>query len=208
MPEIPYPSLKKYILDLPKTSFDPVFLIFGEEFLYQQAVREIVNAIIPDPAAQRHNYDVVHQKEQGDMVDIIDRMNTYSFFSGKKIIELRDATLFVSRQNQDNLVKKIRQTFDSQEPEKAAPLFLNLLSRLQLDLSDLTDATISDKFTTDDDPSTDVEWVKKLAAFCRDNHLPVPAAGDDAERLKTAIEHGFPKNNFLIISTDTVDKRK
>ena len=208
MPEIPYPSFKKYIQDLPKTPPAPVFLIFGEEFLYQAAVKEIVNALIPDPAGQRHNYEVVHQKEQGDMVDIIDRMNTYSFFSDKKIIELRDATLFVSKQNQDNLVQKIRQNIGSNAPEKAAPLFLSLLSRLQLDLSDLTDTTINDKFTTDDDPSTDVEWVKKLAAFCRENHQAVPAAGDDAERLKNAIERGFPQNNFLIISTDTIDKRK
>ena len=208
MPEIPYPSLKKYIQDLPKTPPAPVFLIFGEEFLYQEAVRAIVNAIIPDPAAQRHNYDVVHQKEQGDMVDIIDRMNTYSFFSDKKIIELRDATLFVSKQNQDNLVKKIRQALDDSGPEKAAPMFLSLLSRLNLDLSDLTDATISDKFTTEEDSSADVEWVKKLAVFCRENNETVPAAGDDAERLKIAIEHGFPQSNFLIISTDTVDKRK
>jgi len=208
MPEIPYQSLKQYIKDLSKTSFAPVYLIFGEEFLYQQAVREIVNAIIPDSAVQRHNYDVVHQKEQGDMVDIIDRMNTYSFFSEKKVIELRDATLFVSKHNQDNQVKKIRQNLDNNEPEKAAPLFLSLLSRLQLELSDLTDTTINDKLTTEDESSSDVEWVRRMAAFCQENHLSVPVAGDDAERLKSAIERGFPQNNFLIISTDTVDKRK
>jgi len=208
MSEIPYSDINKYIQDLSKTPPAPVFLVFGEEFLYQEAVRLIVSTIIPDPARQRHNYDVVHQKEQGDMVDIIDRMNTYSFFSDRKIIELRDATLFVSKQNQDNLVKKIRQTLDDSGPEKAAPIFLNLLSRLNLDLPDLTDAVISDKFTTEEDVSADVEWVKKLAGFCREYNQMVPAAGDGAERLKTAIEHGFPKSSFLIISTDTVDKRK
>jgi DNA polymerase-3 subunit delta len=208
MPEIPYSDIKKYIHDLSKTPPSPVYLVFGEEFFYQEAVRLIVGAIIPDPAGQRHNYDVIHPKEQGDMVDIIDRMNTYSFFSDKKIIELRDATLFVNKQNQDNLVKKIRQALDESGPEKAAPMFLNLLSRLNLDLSDLTDAVISDKFTTEEDLSADVEWVKKLAAFCRENNETVPAAGDDAERLRIAIEHGFPKSSFLIISTDTVDKRK
>jgi len=208
MPEIPYPDIKNYLLDLHKTPPAPVFLIFGEEFLYREAVRAVVNAIIPDAAAQRHNCDVVHPKEQGDMVGIIDRLNTYSFFSEKKIIELRDATLFVNKQNQDNLVKKIRQALDDGGPEKSAPIFLSLLSRLNLDLTDLTDTVISDKFTTEEDLSADVEWVKKLAAFCRENNEAVPAAGDDAERLKLAIEHGFPKSSFLIISTDTVDKRK
>ncbi len=208
MPEIPYSALQKYVQDLPKTNPAPVFLIFGEEFLYQEAVRLIVNAIIPDKAAQRQNYDVIHPKDQGDMVGIIDQMNTYSFFSGKKIIELRDATLFVSRQNQDNQVQRVRQNFDDSGPEKAAPLFLNLLSRLQLDLSGLTDAAIMDKFGSEDDLAADVEWVKKLAAFCRETHQAVPAASDDAERLKAAIERGFPQNNFLIISTDTIDKRK
>lgn len=208
MSEIAYASLKSYLLDRSKTAFDPVCLVYGEEFLYEQAAREIVCAILPDPAARRHQYEVVHPKEQADMVDIIDRMNTYSFFSEKKIIELKDATIFVSRQNQENLLEKIRARLDDGAPEKAAPLFLSLLGRLGLGLSDLTDTVIQARFSGEEGASGDVAWMRQLADFCRESHQTVPVAGNDAERLKAAILKGFPKGHYLIISTDTVDKRK
>lgn len=208
MPEIAFPALKQYISERSKTAFDPVYLVYGEEFLYHQAIQELVNAILPDPGARRHNYEVVDPKAQGDMVDIIDRMNTYSFLSEKKIMELRDSTIFISKQNQANLVDKIRRHVDEGAVEKASPLFLSLLGRLQLSLADLTESVLSDVFKTEEESPASLAWTEKLIAFCRENNLPVPAAGDDAERLKTAIERGFPKNNFLMISTDTVDKRK
>jgi len=208
MSEINYQSVKDYISDRIKTSFDPVYLIFGEEYLYKQVVASLVNAIIPDQTKQKHNYEVVRQKEEGQLVDVLERINTYSFFSEKKIVELRDATLFVTFHNNEKLLNKVKQAFENNEPGKASNFFLNLLSRLNLDLEDLSDNTIGDKLNISQDQSYDIDWIKKLIAYCSDNRLSVPEAGDDAERLKSAIENGFPKDNFLFISTDTIDKRK
>ncbi len=74
-------------------------------------------------------------------------------------------------------------------------------------LSDISDATIADKFNITEDQGS-IEWIKKLCSYCVERKLSVPESGDDAQRLKNAIEKGFPKNNFLFITTDTVDKRK
>lgn len=212
MPEINYQSIKQHINECINLCFNSVYLIFGEEFLCRQVTQDLINAIIPDVFRQKHNYEVVNYREEGQLADVIERMNTYSFFSEKKIVELRDATVFVARHNQGNALQKIRQLYENNDFEKAGNRFLNLLSRLQIDLSDIpaemTDDALADKFNLGEDQSNDIDWIKKLCAYCQERKLPVPAAGDDAERLKIAIEAGFPKKNLLIITTDTVDKRK
>jgi DNA polymerase III delta subunit len=103
MPEINYQSVKEYIHERLNSSFDPVYLIYGEEFLYHQITQSLVKAIIPDPAHQKHNFEVINHKEENQLAEVIERMNTYSFFSEKKIMELRDATVFVANHNQGNV---------------------------------------------------------------------------------------------------------
>ena len=211
MPEINYQSINTYIRECLNTSFDPVYLIYGEAFLYQQVTHDLLNAIIPDPARQKHNYEVVNHREEGQLADVIERMNTYSFFSEKKIMELRDAMVFVAGHNQGNILQKVKQLYENNDFEKSAKRFLTLLSRLQVDLSDIaniSDEIIVDKFNISEDQSNDIAWIKKICAYCTERNLTVPESGDDAERLKNAIEHGFPKNNLLFITTDTIDKRK
>ncbi|MBC2716687.1 MAG: hypothetical protein HF978_15395 [Desulfobacteraceae bacterium] len=215
MSEINYQSIKKYISECLSTSFDPVYLIFGEEFLYHQVTQDLLNAIIPNPVKQKHNYEVVNHREEGQLIDVIERMNTYSFFSEKKIMELRDATVFVASHNQGIILQKVKQLYENNDFEKASKRFLNLLSRLQIDLADIScetavisDETIADKFNIREDQANDIDWIKKLSLYCLERNLSVPESGDDAERLKNAIEHGFPKNNFLFVTTDTIDKRK
>ena len=208
MAEITHASIKAHLQERADASFDPVYLIFGEEFLYRQVAETLVNAIIPDPVQQKHLYEILNHADDGQVSDAIERLNTYSFFPGKKIVELRDAALFVTRQNPGNYLLKIRRAYENNAFEKAAILFLNLLSRLQMDLSDISDQTISQKFDISEDRAEDADWIKKLAAYCVERKLSVPEAADDAERLRNAIERGFPGNNVLLITTDTVDKRK
>ncbi|MDA3897145.1 MAG: hypothetical protein PF482_13475 [Desulfobacteraceae bacterium] len=224
MPEINYQSVKEYIHERLNSSFDPVYLIYGEEFLYHQITQSLVKAIIPDPAHQKHNFEVINHKEENQLAEVIERMNTYSFFSEKKIMELRDATVFVASHNQGNVLEKVKQLFEKNDFEKASKRFLNLLSRLQIRLPDISDdmssdmssdisgaisdAAIADKFNISEDQAGEIEWIKKLCSYCIERKLSVPESGDDAQRLKNAIEKGFPKNNFLFITTDTVDKRK
>jgi DNA polymerase-3 subunit delta len=216
MPEINYQSINEYISARLNSSFDPVYLIYGEEFLYHQVSQALLKAIIPDPGHQKHNFEVVNHKEEGQLTDVIERMNTYSFFSGKKIMELRDATVFLAAHNQGDVLEKVKHLFEKNDFEKAAKQFLSLLSRLQMRLSDIlsdsstvvSDTTIADKFNISEDQIGNIDWIKKLCSYCVERKLAVPESGDDAQRLKNAIENGFPKNNFLFITTDTIDKRK
>jgi len=220
MPEINYHSIKDYIRECLNSSFDSVYLIHGEEFLYHQVTQALVKAIIPDPAHQKHNFEVINHKEEGQLADVIEKMNTYSFFNEKKIMELRDATVFVASHNQGNVLQKVQQLYEKNDFEKAAKRFLSLLTRLQISLSDIpadisqdnsttiSDETIVEKFNISGDQAGNIGWIKELCSYCVERKLSVPESGDDAQRLKNAIEKGFPKNNFLFITTDTVDKRK
>ncbi len=203
MPEIRYESLLSCIKDCSGSFFDPVYLVFGEEFLYRQAVKAIVDAIIPDSARQRREYEIIDQKDGGRIADVIERLNTYGFFSGKKVIELRDPAVFATQQNPEKLVQRVKKTYD-QDRDRAAALFLEMLARLNLSLEDMHADRISEGLGLE---TSDMKWMLELAAYCSERQLPMPDAGSGMEQLKTAIERGFPKNNHLIISTDTVDRR-
>ncbi len=215
MPEINYQSVKSHIQERRGGSFDPVYLIFGEPYLYEQVTRTLVNAVIPDASRQKHGWEVISQQEEGSLSDVIERMSTYSFFSGKKIMELRDATVFVTAHNHGQLMAKVLQLYENNDFEKAAKKFLHLLSRLQVDLSDLPETLSPSELArnlqlteAEGEDTAAITTLKKIIAHCRDRQMTVPAAADDADLLKNAIEKGFPKNNILVITTDTADKRK
>ena len=91
MPEIKHQTFYQHLKESEKLSFAPVYLIYGEEFLYQELIHHIVNAIIPDSTKQRHNYEIIQHQTVDQIVDVVERLNTYSFFSEKKIIELKNS---------------------------------------------------------------------------------------------------------------------
>lgn len=210
MPEIPHSAFTAHLKEHRPSDADPVYLIFGEAFLCRQAAADLVQWLIPDPSARIHSHEVLNHAEDGQVGDLIERLNTYSFFAEKKIIELREATLFANRQNAGDLLANIRQAFDADQHEKAAIRFLNLLARLRTDLQDL--APLSDENLAEtlglEDPARDPGWIRKIMNYCLERKLAVPDAADDAERLGNALERGFPKNNILLITADAVDKRK
>ena len=54
----------------------------------------------------------------------------------------------------------------------------------------------------------DDRWLDDIVAYCLANGLKVPEAVDNESLLCRAIENGFPAGNRLLITTDTVDKRR
>ncbi len=210
MSEVAFKDLKSHLKTIAK-HLSPLFLIYGDEFLRDQAVGSIVNALLPDPGTQKHHLEVITSREDGYIVDAIERLNTYAFFSGKKVVELRDDTLFSSRQSPPGQnLDKIKKVFET-DRDGAAQMFLELLGRTGVDPGDLVDDhSIVRLLGLDDDQVADLPMITELARYCSEQHLETPAAkstANGAELLKSAIEKGFPEHHYLIMVSATADKR-
>jgi DNA polymerase III subunit delta len=206
MSEINHNTLSQHIKESGKDSFAPVYLIHGEEFIYEQAAKTLVEAILPDFSKHRLQHEI-HNAQDTSLSEIIEHLNTYSFFSGKSVIEFRHPSLFVNRIEPGKLIQRIQKAHETSDAAQARQRYLELLGRLRLDPEEITAATLHEKLGIDPVSFGDPAWLLAINEDCVKNRLAAAEFFADTEILQRVIEKGFPKNKHLLIVTDTVDKR-
>ena len=204
MPEITYkqfdPYLKKNDGTLPA-----VFLIHGEEYLYKTAVKTLLDTLIPE-SDRSLNYEAL-EGENENIPLAIEKVNTFSLLSEKKVVALLDSSIFYSKQDSEAIYNKAKQFFYEKNIKKAATYFLNYLGLLNLSFDDLTGENRSTSLNKDLDAAEN-EYLDHMIRFCLSEGLSVSTSGGYAERLSNAIEKGFPKENRFVITAEMVDKRR
>lgn len=206
MAEIKYDKFNNYLQKLDKGGFIPVYLIFGEEFLYKTAFEKLLDILMP-PSTRGLNYESLDGTDE-NITKALQSINTYAFLSGTKIVALRDTQVFYSKVNKKTLLEKAKKEYDNNNIKKAAKYFLSLLSLLNLSLNDTNKENMALALKLDFDQSDDDGWFDKVADYCKAAKLKASNTEDKAKLLQMAIEKGFPQNNYLIITADMVDKRK
>jgi len=207
MAEIGHQALAKHLSDATKSTFSPVYLIFGEPYLCQKACQSLVDAIVPNPSEQANCVEAVEHMDRAQVADLLEQLNTYSFFSASRIVVLRNAMIFASPKNREEQVKRIKTAHDNNDMEKAADLFLRLVGQSHMTLEDIGPQVFAEKFNLDADADDGLDWINPIIRFCRDQALQVPEVSDEAALLFNAVKRGFPRNHYLILTTDTADKR-
>jgi len=207
MGEIGHQALPKHLSDAKTTGFSPVYLVFGEPFLCQKACQAIINAIVPDTRQHAQCVESAEHVDRSQVVDLLERLNTYSFFSAIQIVVLRNILVFSTSQNRVEPVKQIKKRFDNNDMNKAADLFLRLIGQSHLTLEDLSPKVFAETFNLDMDAYDGLEWVTGIINYCQNNGLQAPQLSDDASLLLNAVNRGFPKQHHLILTAEAVDKR-
>jgi DNA polymerase-3 subunit delta len=182
-----------------------VWLLFGEEMLYKKALEKVLAAILGD--APRHmTYEAIDGLNE-NVRGALERINTFSLLSDRKIVALTDARIFHSRQNLDRLWDQTARAGKAGEMKKAARLFLDFMSIHRLTLADLGGAS-PETVLKQSGAGDDMEWVPAVLDYCRQRGLDVPSAANPQQELQDAVERGFPSGHHLMITTDLVDKRR
>lgn len=207
MAEIGHQVLAKHLSEAKKSSFSPVYLIFGEPYLCQKSCQALIDAIVPEPAEQAKSVETVEHRDQAQVADILEQLNTYSFFSAARIVVLRNAMVFTSTRSQSESIKKIKKACDNSDWAKAADLFLRLLGQSHMALEDMGPEAFAEKFNVDADAYDGLDWINSIVRFCQYQGLQVPEVSDEAALILNAIKRGFPKSHYLILTADTADKR-
>ncbi len=205
MPEIAYSNFISYLEKTPVAELARFWLIHGEEALCKRAAGALVDRLLPG-AEKNLGYDPV---DNDDVFAAIERASTFSLFAGTRVIAMTDSRIFYTRDDHQSLFKKAREAAGAGALARAARHFTAALGLLDLSLADaaqLADERGEAKIAPE--VWGDGRWADAVLAYCREKGLsPAPAADRSAE-LQQAVSGGFPAGNYLLITTDLVDKRR
>lgn len=206
MPEINYKELNSHIERAEKEGFSGLYLIHGEELLCKTAFEDLLEALLPESSSDRDlNYNPVDGTNE-NIFDAVERANTFSFMSGRKVVAFLDSKIFYSKENEKSLFEKAKEAHADKDLKKAAKYFTGLISLLKLSFEDVGKENRGRSLNIDAGESDD-GWIDNVVAYCTGNGIGLSGAEDNASFFQKAVEKGFPKGNHLIVTADIVDKR-
>ncbi len=206
-------AMEKIFADLKKGVVAPCYLLYGEEeYQISAALDKILDIIMP--AADRDFGLFYLEGENTDPDSLVNYLLTPSLAGARKVVVVKNTTIFQSRENLVDLIDKIRSNIE-ENPAKAAKSFLTFLKLSGFSLEDLLDdgwKKITDeewRSVVESDTGEDREkWLPRVLALLSGRRLSGESGADDTEKLGEILQKGWAAGNCLILTADTVDKRK
>ncbi|MGZ6248455.1 MAG: DNA polymerase III subunit delta [Syntrophales bacterium] len=208
-------DVEKILIEMKKGKADPspCYLLYGEEeYLVKDALNKIIDAIIP--ASDRDMNLFFMDGEMEDVDSLCETVLTPPLIPGRKVVVLTNTRLFQTRIAPAELVQKIRQHFDN-DPDMAVRHFMQFLKITGWNIEDLRDGgwkkITSDNWqkTVEGDSGHDREtWLPEMIETCISRGMNVSEQRGVTERLEDTLRKGIPAGIHLIITAETVDKRK
>jgi DNA polymerase-3 subunit delta len=206
-------SLEKLLADLKKGVVAPCYLLHGEEeYLINDTLQQILDITIP--VADRDFGLFFLDGESIDIDDLIQYISTPSLLGSRKVVVVRNATIFHSRENLADLIQKVRKNIDDNQG-KAAKYFLAFLKLAGFALEDLQGSgwrKITDdqwnKVVEGDAGEDREKWLPRVLEICSSLGFTEASGMDKVERLEELFQKGLPGGNSIIFTAETVDKRK
>ncbi|MBS3809548.1 MAG: hypothetical protein KGY38_05285, partial [Desulfobacterales bacterium] len=89
MTEISYKDTAGHIESCRKSGFSQAYFIYGEPYLRQRASSAIIEELLPDENLRSVSLDIVDTAEDEGVSDAVERVTTFSFFSGPRVVLLK-----------------------------------------------------------------------------------------------------------------------
>ena len=205
--------MEKIFANLKKGVIAPCYLLYGEEeYLINEALNKILDILVPE---SDRDFSLFYlDGENTDMDNLIEHILTPSLLGSRKVIVVKNTTIFHSRENLTKLVQKIRGSID-ENPAKAAKHFMTFLNIAGFALDDLRDSGW--KKITDEEWSRIVKgdagedrekWLPRILEIYSSSGLTGASGADQTDRLEEIFKKGLPGGNCLIFTAEAVDKRK
>jgi len=208
-------DFEKTLMEFKKGKADPspCYLLYGdEEYLVKDTQNKIIAAIIP--ASDRDMNLFFMDGEMEDIDSLCETILTPPLLPGRKVVVLTNTRLFQTRIALSEIVQKIRQNFEN-DPDMAVRHFLQFLKITGWNIDDLRDGgwkkITSDNWrkTVEGDSGHDREiWLPEMIETCISRGLDMSEKIEVTERLEDTLRKGIPAGIHLIITAETVDKRK
>jgi DNA polymerase-3 subunit delta len=184
--------------------------LYGDEFLHRSAFKSVLNALI-QPDHQDLNYEAI-DGEGENVYEIIQHLNTFPLIPSAKVVAVHGTRIFYSAVVMDDLLGRSKEAFEMEDLEESARYLLYTFSMADVSLDDvregdwkgISDKKLRERFEQEDNSG----WLGQVIAHCIQEKMVVPVHQDDADVLNDAILSGYPETNYLVLTTDLVDKRR
>ena len=206
-------AVEKWLADLKKGIVAPCYLLYGEEeYLINETLQQILDSIIPE---EDRDFGLFFLDGQDIGIDsLIEHVLTPSLLGGRKVVVVRNTTIFHSSENLSDLTQKVKANI-GENPSKAAKYFLTFLKLAGFALEDLQQngwRRISDeqwrKVVVGDAGEDREKWLPRVLEICSSMGLTELSGTDKTEQLGKIFQNGLPEKNCLIFTAENVDKRK
>ena len=213
MPAFDKKSFPKILEQIDQGNIAPIYLLHGEDYLVRSALEQLTELLVP--GSQRStNLEVVDGGEV-DFRRILDSVNTFALFGGRKVVVVRNSRIFYSRANLPGLVAKSREAYEAGDLKTAAHLLVEVLGYADWSLADVgagawreIPADLWKQTLGVEQEQSEVEWLEQVVEYASSAELKIPVKTDEGSLLEEALLRGFPSGHCLLITTDTIDKRR
>ncbi len=209
-------SLEAVLAELKRGKAVPCYLLYGEEeFRLRDALDKITAALIPDARDRELNLFVT-DGEHEDVGSLCESLITPPLLPGRKVVVVRETRLFQSKNVLAPLIARIRERLEP-DPARAAADFMQFLTLTGMQLDDLRDGgwrKIDDdawrRIVPDDGGEGRETWLPRAVELCvsRGAVLVKEKTEEETDRLERVLAGGMPEGNHLILTAETVDRRK
>jgi len=213
MPVVTKESFSRLLTEIEQGTIAPIYLLFGESYLVSSALAQLTERLIPE--SQRGTNLQVVDGAQADFRAILDSLNTFALFSGRKAAVVLSARTFSSRADLPALLSRSRAAHEAGSSDAAARALLDALAYAGWSLDDLASgawqeipAQLWQQTFGVDRHERDMVWIDAVVAHAVGRGMAAPERRDDAALIETALRRGFPPNHCLVVTSDTVDKRR
>lgn len=214
MPVYDRAQSKNVLKNIKKDEVAPVYLLWGERYLYQSAYEELISALLPEK--YRNTNLQVMDADNEDFYRLAEGLKTFPFFPGRQVFVVRDTCLFHSRGTPNTLLAKSHDYFVKGNLRSAAKALMEVMTLSGLAMEDvrnggwgnIAEGTWEKVFGA---PRSyeDVSWLNEVTDFAIQAGLEEPALVSGGEHvLEETLARGIPPSNHLVLLTDAVDKRK
>lgn len=214
MPAYERTNFKSLLKAIAKGDVAPVYLLWGERYLYQSAYEEFIAVLVPEKKRST-NLRVIDGANE-DVYRLVEELQTLPLFPGRQVFVVRDTRLFHSKSTADPLLAKSHEYFMKGDLQAAARSLVQAISLSGLAIEDVRDGgweKIPDgtweKIFSTPKSGEDITWLNEVTNFAiqagQEESVPAFGGGDI---LEETLAKGIPASNHLILLTDTVDRRK
>lgn len=200
MPIYTYKDVSQILAQAEKGQPAPIYLIAGDSYLSQDVHQQLISRLLPE---ERHSFNLeTVDGEKEDLHSILERLHTFPFFPGRKVVSVKNPVQIFTPGSQDRLWKKAEEAWQKGQPERCARLIQTLLQQSGLSLKLLeggltgNEEILTEKFFPNRIMPT---WFKEALIQIKALTSEESEALNPDQWLESAILQGFPKDHLLIL---------
>jgi DNA polymerase-3 subunit delta len=190
----------------------PAYLCVGDEFLAEQAARELIDALLPE--ADQGTSLERFSGEALEPAELLGSLRTRSLFGGRKVVAVFAATFLASRESAKDVLGSALQAWEGGDQERGARLLLRALCAAGVDQEAFADPGWAERLASDPAKILPgigedlVKWIPTVREHCLQQGMAIPKLSDVGDLLEAELEKGLAPGTALVLIAPAADQRR